>query len=98
MARFSFLFAAIACLALLLSRPANLCAADPVELEVTGVEGGAEKNVREALALPPGIVRDGKVDRLWLERFAQHAGDKARLALEPYGYYRALVAVSVGEE
>ena len=64
---------------------------------MTGVEGDALKNVQEALTLPYGLVRDGKVDRLWLERFARQAGEKTRLALEPYGYYNAHVSSKVEE-
>ena len=98
MFRFPYFLALIACAALLLGSPAPLRAADPVELEVSGVGGAAEKNVREALTLPAGLVRDGKVDRLWLDRFAGQAAQKARLALEPYGYYHAVVSVKLQEE
>ena len=97
MAKYSPLYAAIACLALLLSHASPVLAADPVEIEVSGVEGDARKNVQEALALPYGLVRDGKADRLWLERFARQAPEKTRLALEPYGYYRAQVSAKVEE-
>ena len=95
MTRFFNLYVAVACLVLLLWHPVSLFAADPVEVEVSGVEGDALKNVREALALPYGLVRDGKVDQLWLDRFAQQAGDKTRLALQPYGYYNAQVSATV---
>lgn len=88
----------IAGLLLLLCCPATLLAADPVEVEVTGVEGAAQKNVREALALPNGLVRDGKVDRLWLERFARQAGEMTRLALQPYGYYHAQVSARIEQQ
>ena len=98
MLRFPATFVLLACTVLLLGWSAPLRAADPVELEVTGVEGAAEKNVNEALALPTGLVRDGKVDRLWLDRFAGQAAQKARLALEPYGYYHARVGVQIQEE
>jgi translocation and assembly module TamA len=98
MVRFNPLFLLLACLALLLGSPASLRAADPVEFEVTGVEGAPQKNIKEALAIPPGLVRDGKVDRLWLTRFAGQAAQKARLALEPYGYYHAQVGVQILEE
>lgn len=98
MHRFPSTSALLVCLGLLLGWSAPLRAADPVELEVTGVEGGAEKNVNEALTPPSGLVRDGKVDRLWLDRFAGQAAQKARLALEPYGYYHAQVGVKVQEE
>ncbi|KAB0663786.1 outer membrane protein assembly factor [Oryzomonas japonica] len=72
-----------------------LHAAEPVEIVVTGVEGAALKNVQETLALPAGLVREGTVDRIWLDRFARQAGDKTRTALEPFGYYHALVTVTV---
>ena len=65
--------------------------ADPVELSIRGVEGDALANVKGALAFPPGLVADDKVDRLWLERFAESAEGKALEALEPYGYYNARV-------
>ncbi|KAB0669083.1 outer membrane protein assembly factor [Oryzomonas sagensis] len=72
-----------------------LHAAEPVEIVVAGVEGAALKNVQETLVLPAGLVRGGTVDRLWLDRFARQAGDKVRTALEPFGYYHALAAVTV---
>lgn len=71
-----------------------LQAAEAVQVIVSGVEGDALKNVRETLQLPAGLVRDGKVDQLWLERFAQQARTAAGTALEPFGYYRSHVTVS----
>lgn len=73
-------------------------AAEPLTLKVAGVEGDALKNVREILAFPPGLVQDGTVDRLWLERFAKQAEEKVRTALEPFGYYEASVDVRIREE
>lgn len=67
--------------------------AEPVKVLVVGLEGDALKNVKAALALPPGLVRDDKVDLLWLERFAGQAEQNTRKALEPFGYYRAQVRV-----
>lgn len=72
-----------------------LHAAEPVEIIITGIEGDALKNVRETLALPAGLERDGKVDQIWLERFTKQADDKIRTALEPFGYYNALVTVAI---
>src|SRR6266567_3740693 len=98
MARFLPVHAALAaCLVLFLLCPPALYAADPVEVEVTGVEGAPLENVQKALALPYGMVRDGKVDRLWLDRFSNQAGEKGRLALEPFGYYHAEVSATVQE-
>jgi translocation and assembly module TamA len=89
------MYAFLAFLVLLLFLAVPLHAAEPVEIVVTGVEGDALKNVQEALVLPEGLVREGTVDRLWLDRFAQQANDKTRTALEPFGYYNALVTVMV---
>src|SRR6185369_17085824 len=92
---FMTLFAALACLLLCLSLAAPAHAADPVEIIVSGIEGDALKNVKESLVLPAGLVREGTVDRLWLERFAKQAEEKTRSALEPFGYYHAQIAVTV---
>jgi translocation and assembly module TamA len=70
-------------------------AAEPVEIVVSGIEGDALKNVQSALVLPVGLVRDGIVDRLWLDRFAVQSNEKTRSALEPFGYYNAVVTVTV---
>lgn len=82
-------------LLLLLSFAPHLHAAEKVETVVTGIEGDALKNVQESLVLPSGLAHDGEVDRLWLDRFALQAGDKTRAALEPFGYYSAIVTVTV---
>lgn len=89
------IFATLVLLMLWLSFAAPLHAAEPVEIVVTGIEGDALKNVQETLVLPAGLVREGTVDRLWLERFAKQADDKTRSALEPFGYYNPLVTVTV---
>ena len=91
----------LSCLLFCLFLALPLHAAEPVEIVVSGIEGDALKNVQESLVLPAGLVREGTVDRLWLERFAKQAEDKTRTALEPFGYYHPLVTVTVepaGEE
>ncbi len=70
---------------------------DPVTIELRGLEGKAKENAEAALALPPGLVRDGKVDRYWLNRLADRSPDKVREALEPFGYYDAAVATQIEE-
>ena len=85
----------LVCLLLWFSYAVLLHAAEPVSIVVTGIEGNELKNVQETLVLPVGLVREGIVDRLWLERFAKQADDKIRTALEPFGYYNALVTVTV---
>ena len=45
-----------------------LMAAEPVEVIVEGIEGEILKNVQADLALPPGLVQEGRVDRSWLDR------------------------------
>jgi len=70
--------------------------AEPVEVVIEGIEGAVLTNVQEALVFPPGLVSDGKVDKLWLERFAGNAYEKVLTALEPFGYYNARVTVTLG--
>jgi len=93
-ARFKTFCIALAGLILWFSIAAPLHAAEPVEIIVSGIEGDALKNVQEALVLPPGLVRDGKLDKLWLERYSKQADAATRNALEPFGYYNALVTVT----
>ncbi|UFS69433.1 autotransporter assembly complex protein TamA [Geomonas sp. RF6] len=85
----------VAFLALLWGALVTPAFADPVEIEVSGVEGDARANVEQALALPTGLVTEGKVDRLWLDRFAVQAREKATDAVKPFGYYRAEASSSV---
>lgn len=68
---------------------------EPIEVIVEGVEAEELKNVQAALAFPPGLASQGKVDRLWLERFQRQVPEKVRLALEPFGYYESGVTVSL---
>lgn len=68
-------------------------AADQVKIIVTGVEGDAKKNVLETLTLPYGLVKDGKVDRLWLTRFIRQAEEKVPASLEPFGFYLARASI-----
>ncbi|MDP1992830.1 MAG: autotransporter assembly complex family protein [Syntrophales bacterium] len=74
-----------------------LSAAEPVSIVVEGLEGDVLKNVREALVLPSGLVREGIVDRFWLERFGKQANETVRTAMEPFGYYNARIAVTAEE-
>ena len=87
--------AALAFILICLTCAAPLHAADPVEIVVTGIEGDALKNVQESLVLPSGLVREESVDTLWLERFSRQADNNIKNALEPFGYYNALVTVTV---
>jgi translocation and assembly module TamA len=89
------IYAALVFLVLWLALALPLHAAEPVEIVITGIEGDMLKNVQKTLILPAGLVRERTVDRLWLERFAQQADAKTRSALEPFGYYNALVTVTV---
>ena len=70
-------------------------AAETVEVVVEGLEGEVLKNVQTALTLPADLVREGKVDRLWLTRFEGQIPEKVRHAMEPFGYYESRVEVSL---
>lgn len=82
-------------LALTLLTPAPARAAEPVEVVVNGLEDEALENVEAALTLPQGLVRDGEVNRQWLDLFAEDAEKNVREALEPFGYYDPKIAVSL---
>jgi translocation and assembly module TamA len=68
---------------------------EPFRVSIEGVEGDALDNAKAALAIPPGLVREGKVDELWLQLFEKQAAEKVRNALEPFGYYKAKVTTSM---
>ena len=69
-------------------------AADPLEINVSGVsEEEALDNVHAALVLPPGLVENGQVELMWLERFEEQLPERVRKALEPFGYYEAEVSI-----
>lgn len=70
-------------------------AAEKVEVVVRGLEGEALQNVKAALTLPAGLVREGEVDRRWLDRFRRQAAERAQEALQPFGYYRAEIDITV---
>ncbi len=71
--------------------------AQPVQVSIHGVDGALRENVEAALALPPGLVREGRVDRRWLERFRNQIPQVASRALEPFGYYDARISVTTEE-
>ena len=75
----------------------TLHAAEPLRVVIKGVEGQALKNLQAALAPPPGLVRDGRVDPEWAERFARQVPKLAVEALKPFGYYHARVEAHLEE-
>jgi hypothetical protein len=87
-ARSKPLHAALAFIALMFCLASPLPAAEPVTVILEGIEGDVLKNVKGALVLPHGLVVEGKVDLLWLERFGLQAEETVRTAMEPFGYYR----------
>jgi len=70
-------------------------AQESLQIIVEGLEGEELKNVQATLAPPPGLVREGKVDQLWLERFQAQTPDRVRQALEPFGYYHPRIDISL---
>jgi translocation and assembly module TamA len=80
---------------LFLAASATSGAGPPVRVVVQGVGGEVLANVESALVLPPGLIREGKVNKPWLERFEEQAGAKVREALEPFGYFAPDVKTSL---
>jgi translocation and assembly module TamA len=68
-------------------------AAEPLDIEIVGIDGDLRENVSAALAPPPGLIRDGVLDVLWLEHFQRRIPARTRAALQPFGYYEAQVEV-----
>lgn len=72
-------------------------AKEPIQVIVEGLEGEELKNVRGTLTFPPGLVREGSVDRRLLEIFQRQIPEKVQRALEPFGYYDAQVSTATEE-
>ena len=66
----------------------------PVKIYFEGISGKELDNVRIATTFPEGLVKDGVIDERWMEHFKKQVPDKAKKALEPFGYYRAHITVS----
>jgi len=78
--------------------PGTAAAAEVFEVVISGVEGRMLENVEAALAIPHGLVRDGRVEPVWARRFARQARDKAVLSLEPFGYYAPEVTTDLASQ
>ena len=73
----------------------SLTAEERLQIVVEGLEGDVMENVEAALVPPPGLVREGKVEALWLKRFEQEVPGRVLQAMEPFGYYSPQVETSV---
>jgi translocation and assembly module TamA len=70
-------------------------AAETLEVVVRGVQGEVLENVQAALAIPQGLVQEGKVNKLWLDYFEGRVAGKVKTALEPFGYYNSRITVKL---
>jgi translocation and assembly module TamA len=68
-----------------------------VQVDIKGLEGAPLQNVKTALTLPQGIVRNGVVEENWLNRYVGKLPKLAAEALEPFGYYRSKTTVEINE-
>ncbi|SDM73941.1 autotransporter secretion outer membrane protein TamA [Geoalkalibacter ferrihydriticus] len=80
-------------LALGVVREAQALPYSEVRVQIRGVEGAVLENVEAALELPPGLVRDGRVNELWLRRFERGIPKRVETALQPFGYYEPRIQV-----
>jgi len=71
--------------------PVQGLAAESLTLELHGLEGAIRANVEAALAFPPGLVREGRVDQRWLERFIRQVPQQVERAMQPFGYFAPVV-------
>ena len=74
----------------------SYAADEPASVKVTiaGLSGEELQNVKTALKLPEGLIKDGKVDMTWLTRFERQIPEKVRDALEVFGYYKPDISVA----
>jgi translocation and assembly module TamA len=72
-----------------------VAASESVRIVVEGLSGKELANVEAALTVPSNLIQDGKVDRLWLERFESQAPGKVREALEAFGYYKPAITMNL---
>lgn len=83
------------CAVLILLAVTSVCADEPsVQIDIVGLKGAQLQNVERALTLPPGIVRNGKVEKHWLERYTGKVPGLVAEALEPFGYYQSKTVVA----
>jgi translocation and assembly module TamA len=99
MKRYSTILSALLGLLLLsLVAVPQVVAESTLELQILGVSDSALANVTEALQPPAGLISDGKLNTLWLNRYLRQAPAKVARALEPFGYYTAKVALQVDRQ
>ncbi|MCX5907883.1 MAG: hypothetical protein NTY64_12055, partial [Deltaproteobacteria bacterium] len=51
---------------------------EPVQLGMEGLEGEMLKNAQSAVELPPGLIRDGVIDRQLLANFQRQVPEKVK--------------------
>jgi len=76
--------------------PSAILAAS-VSISITGVEGEVHRNLQAAAGLPPGIESEGRIDERWLERYVRGLKPRIAKALQPFGYYRPEIRISLPE-
>ncbi len=57
-----------------------------------------KENIEAALAIPQGMIRDGKVEPTWARRFARQAPVRITKAMEPFGYYAPRISTQLERE
>ncbi|MCX5813545.1 MAG: autotransporter assembly complex protein TamA [Proteobacteria bacterium] len=70
-------------------------AGEQLQVAVEGLDGVERTNVEAALVIPSGLVKEGSVDRRWLERFKKEIPQKVHNSLEPFGYYKTEVSTTI---
>jgi translocation and assembly module TamA len=60
-------------------------------IKIEGVFDEVLDNVTEALRPPVGLVSNGEVNNLWLNRYIRTIPKRVARALEPFGYYSAKI-------
>ena len=85
-------------IALLMTNCANAQTAaqnELFEIRVTGVDDEVKENIEAILAIPNGMIRNGKIERTWARRLARQAEGRIKKAMAPFGYYEPKISVEL---
>ncbi|NLC70111.1 MAG: outer membrane protein assembly factor [Desulfuromonadaceae bacterium] len=69
--------------------------AETLDLRITGLNEAMLQNAEATLDLPPGLVRDGVLNRRWLDHYRKQIPKRLASALEPFGFYHATAKVEL---
>ncbi|HPH41234.1 MAG TPA: autotransporter assembly complex family protein [Syntrophorhabdaceae bacterium] len=68
---------------------------ESLSIAIDGLSSELLKNTESVLKLPENIIKDGKIDMVWLRRFIRQVPQKVSGALQPLGFYKSETTTSL---